>query len=69
MSEQVNHPTHYNQGKFEVIDVINDWELNFNLGNVIKYIARAKYKNNFKEDLEKAQFYLNYELSKIKNKN
>lgn len=62
MSNNVEHPSHYNQGKYEVIDVINDWKLNFNLGNAIKYIARADYKNNAIEDLKKAVFYLNYEI-------
>lgn len=62
MGNNVEHPSHYNQGKYEVIDVINDWKLNFNLGNVIKYVARAEYKNNAVEDLEKAMFYLNYEI-------
>lgn len=62
MSNNVEHPSHYNKGKYEVIDVINDWKLNFNLGNVIKYVARAEYKNNAVEDLEKAMFYLNYEI-------
>lgn len=63
----VEHPKHYNQGKFEVIDVINDWKMNFNLGNVIKYVARADYKNNAIEDLEKAKFYLQYEIDRRKN--
>ena len=62
MSNNVEHPNHYNQGLYEVIDVINDWKLNFNLGNAIKYIARADYKNNAIEDLKKAVFYLNYEI-------
>lgn len=61
----VEHPNHYNQGQYEVIDVINDWDLNFNLGNAIKYIARAEHKNNYKEDIEKAIFYLKYELSHL----
>ena len=61
----VEHPNHYNQGQYEVIDVINDWGLNFNLGNAIKYIARAEHKNNYKEDIEKAIFYLKYELSHL----
>ena len=67
MSEQINHPQHYNAGKIEAIDVIEDWKLNFNLGNAIKYIARADYKNNAIEDLEKAMFYLNYEINCRKN--
>ena len=66
MNNNVEHPSHYNQGKYEVIDVINDWKLNFNLGNVVKYVARADFKNNAIEDLEKAMFYLNYEIQKRK---
>ena len=66
-NKNVEHPSHYNQGKYEVIDVINDWKLNFNLGNTIKYIARADYKNNDIEDLEKAAFYLSYEIKQRKN--
>lgn len=62
--EQVNHPSHYNQGKYEVIDVIEDWKLGFCLGNAVKYIARCRYKRNKKEDLEKAIWYLQYELKK-----
>lgn len=60
----VEHPSHYNQGKYEPIEVINDWRLGFQLGNVIKYIARAEYKNNALEDLKKARFYLDYEINK-----
>lgn len=62
MSEKVNHPKHYNIGKFEVIDVIEDWDLNFNLGNAIKYIARCEHKENKVEDLKKAIFYLEREI-------
>ena len=64
--EAVNHPPHYNKGKFEVIDVINDWELNFALGNTVKYIARAPHKSNPEEDLNKAAWYLNYQITKNK---
>lgn len=65
--EAVYHPSHYNLGKYEVIDVINDWCLNFNLGNVIKYIARAgiKSENTLIQDLKKAQFYLDYEINRL----
>lgn len=56
----VEHPAHYNVGKIEVIDAINEWRLDFNLGNVVKYVARAGHKDNGKmvEDLQKARFYL-----------
>jgi hypothetical protein len=42
--DAVNHPAHYNTGKLEVITVIEDWKLDFNLGNAVKYIARARHK-------------------------
>lgn len=58
-NDSVNHPAHYTQGKYEVIDVIDDWKLGFYEGQVIKYVARAKHKGEELEDLEKAQFYLN----------
>ena len=67
--EKVDHPKHYNEGKFEVIDVIEDWKLNFNLGNVIKYIARADHKGNRAEDLEKAAWYLEREIKRGGNIN
>ena len=54
----VDHPPHYNAGKFEVIDVIEDWDLGFCLGNTIKYIARAGHKGAPLEDLKKARWYL-----------
>ena len=54
----VNHPPHYNAGKFEVIDIIEDWKLGFNAGNVIKYVARYSLKGKPIEDLEKAKWYL-----------
>ena len=60
--EQVNNPEHYGgkENNYEAIKVIEAWELNFHLGNVIKYINRAgkKDKTKLKEDLEKAKWYL-----------
>ena len=56
-NDPVNHPSHYTQGKFEVIDVIEDWKLNYLEGNIIKYVARYKFKNKA-EDLKKAKWYL-----------
>ena len=60
MKEKVAHPDHYNVGKIEVIDAIEDWGLDFCLGNVVKYIARAGHKDPDKvvEDLKKAAWYL-----------
>jgi len=65
----VNHPSHYNQGKYEVIAVIEDWDLNFSLGNAVKYIARAGHKDKNKtiEDLEKSAWYVNREIERLKN--
>lgn len=59
--DQVNHPPHYNQGKIEVIEFIEDQGLGMHLGNAIKYISRAGKKNPEKttEDLKKAIWYIN----------
>lgn len=65
-SNMVDHPQHYQGKNFEVIDIINDYSLNFELGNAIKYILRADKKGNKKQDLEKAIWYLNHELSKFR---
>ena len=56
--EKVDHPAHYNQGRFEVIDVIEDWNLNFCEGNVVKYVARHRHKGEPLEDLRKARWYI-----------
>ena len=66
--EKVNHPKHYNMGKFEVIDIIEDLELGFHLGNAVKYIARAKHKGKYKEDLEKAIWYIKRKIELIEKK-
>lgn len=63
MSDPVNHPAHYNHGKIEAIDVIEDWGLGFCLGNAVKYIARADHKGAPLADLEKAQWYLTREIA------
>ena len=62
----VDHPSHYNKGNIETIDVIEDWDLDFHCGNAIKYIARHKYKSDPKQDIEKAIWYLQRYLEKIK---
>lgn len=76
MTDIVNHPPHYTLGKIEVIDFIEDKELNFNLGNVVKYVARAGHKKSSGksldakalEDLKKAQWYLNREIAMRESK-
>jgi len=65
--DMVNHPKHYNAGKFEVIDVIDDWKLNFARGCVVKYVARAQHKGTELEDLKKAAWYLNYEIEQLES--
>ena len=62
-----NTPKHY-QGTIQPIDLINAQNLNFNLGNVVKYVCRAgkKQGENVLSDLEKAQNYINYEIERIK---
>ena len=57
--EHVNHPEHYTKGGIEVHDFISAWRMDFDTGNVIKYVTRAPYKNNKLEDLKKARWYLN----------
>ena len=66
--EAINHPPHYADGKIEVIDFIEDKKLNFNLGNVVKYVARAGKKDKSKEleDLQKALWYLEREINSKK---
>ena len=63
--DNVNHPAHYKVGGIETIDFIDAKQLGYNLGNVIKYVSRADHKDNKVEDLKKAQWYLNREISKL----
>lgn len=67
-NDPVNHPAHYTSGKIECIDYITDKQLDFCLGNAVKYITRAGKKDPAKtiEDLEKAVFYVNYEIKMLK---
>lgn len=61
----VIHPKHYNQGEIEVKDAIRDWGLNFALGSSVKYIARSEYKEDKKQDLEKAIFFIQDEIDSM----
>lgn len=60
----VNHPQHYNMSKIEVIDAIEAWNLGFNLGNAVKYIARADHKGKKLQDLKKAAWYIQREIKR-----
>ena len=65
--EMVNHPSHYNMG-IEAIDYIESHNMNFNIGNVIKYVTRAKHKGTELQDLKKSLWYLQREIDKLENK-
>ena len=62
---KVDHPSHYRKDTgFEAIDVIEAWQLNFNLGNTVKYISRngKKDPDEYILDLEKARWYIDREI-------
>lgn len=73
----ITHPSHYTSGKIEVIDFITDQNLDFCLGNVIKYVSRAGKKpeegktilEKEIEDLKKARFYLDYKIKLLEEQN
>lgn len=67
LNDPVNHPSHYTDGKIEVIDFIEDKKLGFCLGNAVKYIARAGKKDPTKEieDLRKARWYIDHQIEKL----
>ena len=65
--DTVNNPQHYNTGSIEVITYIEDKNLGFNLGNVVKYISRAEHKGSHLTDLKKAKWYLEREIMRIEN--
>lgn len=75
-NNSVEHPSHYSEGrKYEPIKVILDWNLDFCLGNTIKYISRAGRKTSaamsdkekMLEDLKKAKFYLDYKIQELED--
>ena len=55
MSDKINPP--YYRKNIEVSDFIDEYDLNYFEGNVIKYVVRHKLKNGL-EDLQKAKWYL-----------
>lgn len=67
-SDEISKPSHYCEGrKYEPKDVIRDWSLNFNLGNVVKYISRNGRKSGESslKDLQKARQYLDFEIEAL----
>lgn len=68
-SDEIANPPHYCEGRtYEPKDVIHDWDLNFNLGNVVKYISRNGRKTGKSKikDLRKARQYLDFEIEALK---
>ena len=68
MKESINHPEHYGgNNTYEAIKVIEAWNLDFSLGNTIKYISRAGKKDKAKEieDLKKALWYLDRKIKTL----
>jgi len=66
--DEIAAPPHYVDGrKYEPKDVIRDWKLNFNLGNVVKYISRngRKQGEDAVKDLRKARQYLDFEIEAL----
>jgi transcriptional regulator with XRE-family HTH domain len=66
-ADPVNHPPHYKSGGIETIDFIEAKDLNYRLGNVVKYVSRAGKKGDPIQDLEKAAWYLQREIATRKN--
>ena len=67
--DKATTPSHYNNGKgYDVIDFCNDYNLNFNRGSAIKYLARAGKKDNEIEDLKKAIDFIQREIKYLENK-
>ena len=67
-NESINHPEHYGgDNTYEAIKVIEAWDLDFSLGNTIKYISRAGKKDKAKEieDLKKALWYLDRKIKTL----
>ena len=68
INDPVNHPAHYTKGSIEVWDFVADQGLDFFIGNVVKYVSRAGYKDPTKEieDLEKAEKFLQKKIKLLK---
>jgi hypothetical protein len=64
-NDNVNSPAHYTTGGIETIDFIEAKSLNYNLGNVVKYVSRSDYKGKKLEDLKKARWYLCREINNL----
>ena len=67
--DAVNRPSHYAEGRqYEPIAVIEDWELGYHLGNALKYISRAGRKDDIRQDLRKAVWYIERHIEVLEEK-
>jgi DNA-binding MarR family transcriptional regulator len=69
--QAVDHPDHYGgkENLYEAIKIIEAYDLNFSLGNVIKYVLRAGKKNSdVIEDLKKAKWYIDRQIKSLEKK-
>ena len=65
MNDNVNHPKHYTQHPSGVECIEITEHFNFNIGNAVKYCWRAGLKGEQVEDLRKARWYIDREISRI----
>lgn len=65
--EMVHHPDHYCYSKYEPKDVIRAWNLNFNLGSAVKYIARLGRKDDPVQELRKAKEFIEFEIEALES--
>lgn len=67
MPDEVNHPDHYGgeDNPYETIKVIEAWDLDFCLGNAVKYISRAGKKDDEITDLKKAEWYIKRRIEQL----
>lgn len=70
VKEMVDHPLHYGgeNNQYEAIKVIEAWDLDFHLGNTVKYISRAGKKDKELQDLKKALWYLERKIKNLEQK-
>ena len=65
LDDEIEHPSHYTQGKIEVIDFLIDQDMNFMAANAVKYLCRYRFKGNPVQDLKKAKWYLNRLIKEV----
>lgn len=66
-NDPVNHPSHYTAGRIECIDFLEDQQLGYHAGNVVKYVVRHAHKGNPLQDLQKARWYLDRLITQLES--